>query len=170
MPAGPNNHVLGPSNAKTTIVEYGDFECPACRQAYHTVDLLLGSHADDVRLVFRHFPLRDIHPHAALAAEAAEAAGAQGAFWRFHHLLFDNQQHLKEKQLLHYAEEAELDLRRFNAELNDHIYLQRVQEHIESGMRLGVRATPTFFVNGILCDVSFGLEALRTAVISATRA
>jgi len=170
VPVNHSDHALGPATARVTIVEYGDFECPSCQQAYHGVGILLKHFGSNVRLAFRHFPLREVHPHAELAAEAAEAAGAQGAFWRFHNQLFDNQLHLKAQNLRQYAEQAEIDLRRFDAEMTDHIYLQRVQEHIEGGVRSGVRATPTFFVNGALCDVSFGLDRLRAAVDRAVRA
>ena len=165
-----SDHVLGPSSAKVTIVEYGDFECPSCLQASHAVNMLLNHFGSGVRLVYRHFPLREVHPHAELAAEAAEAAGAQGAFWRYHELLFNHQAHLTEKNLRQYAAQLEIDQRRFDFDMGDHIYLQRVQEHIEGGARSGVRATPTFFVNGVLCDVSFGLGRLRVAVDAASRA
>ncbi len=169
VPVGQSDHALGPATARVKIVEYGDFECPYCQQAYHGVSILLKHFGSDVRFVFRHFPLREVHPHAELAAEAAEAAGAQGAFWRFHNRLFDNHLHLKARNLRQYAEQEEIDLKRFDAEMADHIYLQRVQEHIEGGVRSGVRATPTFFVNGALCDVSFGLDNLRAAVDGALR-
>ena len=170
VPVDQTDHALGPVTALVTIVEYGDFECPSCQQAYHGVNILLKHFGNHARFVFRHFPLREVHPNAELAAEAAEAAGAQDAFWRFHNLLFDNQLHLKAQNLRQYAEQSEIDLRRFDAEMADHIYLQRVQEHIGGGVKSGVRATPTFFVNGALCDVSFGLDRLRAAVDAAIRA
>ena len=114
--------------------------------------------------VFRNFLLREVHPHAELAAEAAEAAGAQQKFWHMHDLLFENQLHLKAASLRQYAATAELDLERYDYEMGDHIYLQRVQEHLDSRIRSRVRATPTFFVNGVVQDASFGFEQLQTAI------
>src|SRR5262249_17788979 len=106
----------------------------------------------------------EVHPHALVAAEAAEAAGAQHKFWQMHDMLFEHQLHLKEKDLRRYAETLELDLERFDYELRDEGYRQRVNEHIEGGRESGVRATPSFFVNGGIVDVSFGLQHLFEAV------
>src|SRR5262245_59862213 len=154
------DHALGPAHAPVTVVEYGDFECPNCKQAAPAVRLLLKRFEGRVRLVYRHFPLEEVHPHALLAAQAAEAAGGQGKFWAMHDLLFDNQSHLKLRQLRGYAERLRLDLVRFGTEMNDEVYLQRIREQIDGASRSGVRATPTFFVNGAIQDVSFGLDAL----------
>ena len=169
VPVGAVDHVLGPAHAPVTIVEYGDFECPNCKQAAPAVKLLLERFADRVRFVYRHFPLEEVHPHALLAAQAAEAAGGQGRFWQMHDLLFDNQSHLKLRQLRGYAERLELDMTRFNADMDDEIYLQRIREHIDGGSRSGVRATPTFFINGTIRDVSFGLHSLVDGVEAALR-
>jgi protein-disulfide isomerase len=167
VPVGAADHVLGPAQAPVTVVEYGDFECPNCKQAAPAVKLLHQRFANRARIVYRHFPLEEVHPHALLAAQAAEAAGGQGRFWEMHDLLFDNQSHLKLRQLRDYAERLELDMTRFNADLDDEVYLQRVREHIQSGHRSGVRATPTFFVNGMIQDVSFGLHLLVEGVEAA---
>jgi protein-disulfide isomerase len=105
-----------------------------------------------------------VHAHALAAAEAAEAAGAQGKFWPIHNLLFDNQSHLKPSNLRSYAESLGVDMARYTAEMDDHVYLQRVREHIEGAHRSGVHATPTFFVNGTVQDVSFGLRSLFDVV------
>jgi protein-disulfide isomerase len=158
------DHVLGPRGAAVTVVEYADFECPNCKQAAPAVKLLLERFEDRVRYAYRHFPLDEVHPHALLAAQASEAAGAQGRFWEMHDLLFENQTHLKPNHLRSYAERLELDMARYTAEMDDTIYLQRIREHIESGRDSGVHATPTFFVNGRIQDVSFGLRALFDAV------
>src|SRR5690349_12886929 len=163
-PVSPVDHVLGPEHAPVTVVEYGDFECPSCKQATGTVKMMLARFDQQVRLAFRHFPLEGVHPHALRAAEAAECAGGQGRFWEMHDLLFDRQEHLKRSQLFDYAAELGLDRARFTADMDDEIYLQRVREHQESGMASGVRATPTFYVNGALVDVSYGLHALIDAV------
>jgi protein-disulfide isomerase len=167
VPVGPTDHSTGPEHAPVTIVEYGDFECPSCKQAAPAVKLLLERFAGKVRLVFRHFPLEEVHPHALRAAEAAECAGGQGKFWEMHDVLFDNQQHLKPNNLHSYAAQLQLDMPRFTAEMDDEIYLQRVREHQASGNESGVRATPTFFVNGRVQDVSFGLRSLGEAVEAA---
>ena len=166
-PVGPADHVRGPAHAPVTIVEYGDLECPNCRQAVAVVKLLLGRFDNRARFAYRHFPLEGVHPHAELAAEAAECAGEQGKFWEMHDLLLDNQSHLKLPQLKSYAQRLGLDMARFTAQIDDHVYLQRVREHLQSGRDSGVHATPTFFVNGRLQDVSFGLKSLRDAVEAA---
>jgi protein-disulfide isomerase len=163
------DHMLGAAHAPITIVEYGDFECPDCKQAAPGVKLLLERFAGRIRVVYRHFPLEEVHPHALHAALAAEAAGAQGKFWPMHDLLFDNQRHLKLHQLRGYAEKLELEMVRYDADMDDEISLQRVREHIEGGNQSGVRATPTFFVNGTIQDVSFGLQSLVHAVEAALR-
>jgi protein-disulfide isomerase len=163
------DHMLGPAHTAVTVVEFGDFECPNCKQAAPAVKLLLERFEERVRFVFRHFPLTEVHPHALMAAQAAEAAGAQGKFWPMHDLLFENQTHLKPQNLHSYAERLGLDMARYTAEMDDEIYLQRVREHMESARESGVRGTPTFFVNGRIKDVSFGLRALFDAVESALK-
>jgi protein-disulfide isomerase len=160
VPVSTADHALGASHAPVTVVEYGDFECPNCKQAAPAVKLLLERFPGRVRLVYRHFPLEEVHPHALHAALAAEVAAGQGKFWPMHDLLFDNQRHLKLPQLRGYAQRLELDLLRYDAEMEGELYLQRVREQIEGGERSGVRATPTFFLNGTVQDVSFGLQAL----------
>jgi len=165
---GPVDHMLGPPHAAVSVVEYGDFECPNCKQAAPAVKLMLARFAERVRVVFRHFPL-EVHPHALLAAQAAEAAGGQGKFWQMHDLLFENQSHLKAHQLRTYAGKLELDMPRYDLEVDDEVYLQRVREHIEGGVRSGVHATPTFFVNRAFCDVSYGLQKLADGIEAALR-
>ncbi len=158
------DHVRGPAFAPVTLIEYGDFECPSCLQAHGALTILLAHFGPQLRFVFRHFPLREVHPHAELAAEAAEAAGAQGKFWPMYELLFANSPHLKAKHLLDYARQLELDLPRYQNEMNDHVYLQRVQEHMQGARHLGVRSTPAFYVNGVFTDVSFGLQKLHESI------
>jgi protein-disulfide isomerase len=159
--------VLGHAGAPVTVVEYGDFECPNCKQAAPAVKLLLKRFAGRIQFAFRHFPLEEVHPHALHAALAAEAAGAQGKFWPMHDLLFENQAHLKPQHLRGYAERLELDMQKFNYEMEQDLYLQRIREEIQEGERSGVRATPAFFVNGKIQDVSFGLQSLVHAVETA---
>jgi len=158
------DHVTGAPHAAVTVVEYGDFECPNCKQAQPAVKLLLERFSGRVQFVFRHFPLEDVHPHALGAAQAAECAAGQGRFWEMHDLLFANQSHLKPKELHGFAERLGLDMARFTAEMDDQVYLQRVREQQQGGIDSGVRATPTFFVNGRIQDVSFGLRSLFEVV------
>jgi len=163
----PTDHSLGSEHARVTVVEYGDFECPSCKVAATTPSLLLDRFPNKIRFVFRHFPLVEAHPRAMPAAEASEAAGAQGKFWPMHDLLFRNQAHLKDKDLYRFASELGLDMARYVAEMDDHIYLQKVREHIDGGRRSHLRATPTFFINGVVQDISFGMKALHDAVAAA---
>ena len=167
VPPSATDHTIGAAQARVTVVEYGDFECPNCKQAAPAVKLLLARFTDRIRFVYRHFPLEEVHPHALLAAEAAESAGRQGKFWPMHDLLFDNQAHLKLHQLRGYAERLQLDMARYTADMGDHVYLQRVREHMQSGRESGARSTPTFFVNGKIHDVSFGLRSLFDTVEAA---
>jgi protein-disulfide isomerase len=164
VPVSHADHILGSEHAPVTLVEFGDFECPNCRQAAPAVKLLLDRFRGKVRFVWRNFPLEEVHPHALQAALAAEAAGGQGKFWPMHGLLLAHQDHLKAKQLHAYAEEVELDAERYAFDMKEETYLQRIREHIAGGRQSGVRGTPTFFVNGRITDVSFGLQHLHEAV------
>jgi protein-disulfide isomerase len=167
VPPEPTDHLEGSAHARVTLVEYGDFECPSCKVAVSTPKLLLERFPNKIRFIFRHFPVQEAHPHALMAAEAAEAAAAQGKFWPMHDMLFQNQAHLKDKDLYRYAAALNLDLARYTAEMDDHIYLQKVREHIEGARRSHIRATPTFFVDGVVQDISFGMKALHDTVASA---
>jgi len=169
IPLAADDHVTGPAHAPVTIVEYGDFECPICKQVAPGLKGLLARFPGGIRFAWRHFPLEELHPHALAAAEAAECAAAQGKFWEMHDLLFDNQAHLKPKNLHAYAERLELDMARFAAEMDEHVYVQRVREHIESGRRSHVRSTPGLFLNGTIQDASFGLRGLVAATEAIVR-
>jgi protein-disulfide isomerase len=159
-------HSQGDAHAPLTLVEYGDYECPACRQAEPLVRHLRETCGAQMRFVFRHFPLVEVHPHAELAAEAAEAAAAQGRFWPMHHQLFAHSPHLAASALSACAQAVGLDMIRFHAEMADRIYTQRVQEHRRAAQALGLRGTPGFFLNGRAIDVSFGFDHLETAVLA----
>lgn len=167
VPVGGVDHTIGSERAPVTLLEYGDFECPNCKQAAPAVKLLLERFSEQVRFVYRHFPLETLHPHALRAAEAAECAAAQGRFWPMHDLLFVNQDHLQGKHLRRYAEQLTLDMARYDAEMGDEVYLQRVREHIKGGRKSHLRSTPGFFVNGIIVDVSYGLRSLFDATTAA---
>ena len=163
-PDEATDHIRGSASAPVTVIEYGDFECPSCVLAQNALHAMLTHFGSEVRFVFRQFPMREAHPQAELAAEASEAAAAQGQFWPMHDLLFANSPHFKTKHLLDYAGRLKLDIARFQNEMTDHVYLQRVQEHVQSGQQLDVRSTPAFYVNGVLIDVAAGLEPLHAAV------
>ncbi|HEY2815892.1 MAG TPA: thioredoxin domain-containing protein [Casimicrobiaceae bacterium] len=170
VPPKPDDHAIGPADAPMSVVEYGDFECPNCKQAAPAVKLLLRHFSDRVRFVYRHFPLEEVHPHAFQAAEAAECAGEQGKFWPMHDLLFANQADLKLPQLQGYAARLPLDPACYATAMDEHRHLPRIRAHMQSGRDSGCRHTPTFFVDGRIQDVSFSLRALFDAVEAALRA
>jgi protein-disulfide isomerase len=158
------DHIRGPAAAPVTLVEYGDFECPFCGRAHYVLNELLAQYPEQVRLVFRHFPLAQAHPHAQRAAEASEAAAAQGQFWEMHDMLFENQDALDDESLLEYAAALGLDLDRFRQELVMRVHAPRVREDFLSGVRSGVNGTPSFFINGRRHDGPWDLEPLAAAV------
>lgn len=158
------DHIRGPVNAPVTLLEYGDYECPYCGQAYWFVKELTESVGDMMRFAFRNFPLTSIHPRAESAAEAAEAAGAQGKFWEMHDCLFEHQEALDEIYLVEYAEMVGLDVGRFANELSAGRYADRVREDFLSGVRSGVTGTPTFFINGVRYDGSYDLDSWLAAI------
>ncbi|MBS1868640.1 MAG: Na+/H+ antiporter NhaA [Actinobacteria bacterium] len=167
LPVDPDfDHVRGPAHASVTLVEYGDFECPYCGQAEPIVRELLTDDGD-LRYVWRHLPLPDVHPHAELAAEAAEAAAEQGAFWEYHALLFDQQDALRPQDLVAHAERLGLESDRFRRELREREHEGRVARDVESADLSGVAGTPTFFVNGARHHGAYDVEALKAAVQAA---
>jgi Na+/H+ antiporter NhaA len=169
LPVDPHHdRVRGPADASVTLVEYGDFECPYCGQAEPIVRELLAGDGD-LRYVWRHLPLTDVHPRAELAAEASEGAAEQGAFWGYHALLFAHQDALKPKELIGYAEQLGLDVERFRRELRDGGHAGRVARDVESADLSGVSGTPTFFVNGARHHGAYDVDAL-TAAVKAARA
>jgi Na+/H+ antiporter NhaA len=167
LPVDPEfDHVRGPQDASVTLVEYGDFECPYCGQAEPVVRELLAEHGD-LRYVWRHLPLPDVHPHASLAAEAAEAAAEQGAFWEMHAQLFSQQDALRATDLVRAAEQLSLDLERFHDDLRHHAGAGRVARDVESADLADVAGTPTFFVNGRRHHGAYDIATLSAAVKAA---
>ena len=160
------DHVRGPVAAPVTLVEYGDFECPYCGQAEPVVRELLRDFGD-VRYVWRHLPLSDVHPHARLAAEAAEAAADQGAFWEMHDLLLDHQDLLTFSDLVRHAEQLGLDVERFTDQLQSHTGAARVADDVDSADLSGVSGTPTFFINGRRHYGAYDIETLKNEVRTA---
>lgn len=162
-PVTDADHVTGDADAPIVVVEYGDFECPNCKQAAPALKQLFARHAGRVRLAYRHFPLEGVHPHALQAAEAAESAAAQGQFWSMHDLLFENQSRLGLEDLREYAVQLRLDMKLYDREMREHAWLPRVRAQIADGERSGVRSTPGIFLNGRIHDVSFGVKSLFDA-------
>jgi protein-disulfide isomerase len=141
---------LGADNAPITIVEFSDYECPYCQKFHReTFDRLLESYPDQIRFVYRDFPLASIHPNATPASEAANCANEQGAFWDYHYLLFDGPRGLNTDAYLGYAQDLSLDMAAFGECLDSRRYQDEVQEDFDFAARLGVRSTPTFFINGL---------------------
>lgn len=163
-PLDRRDHIQGSLNAPIVLVEFGDYQCPSCKAAYRVVTNLQTELADQLCFAFRHFPLVDIHPYAEAAAEAAEAAGEQGRFWEMHGLLFQNSPALAPDNLLVYATDAGLDVRKLAERLASHRYLPRVRQHFESGVRSGVPGTPAFFINGVRHEGGFDLESMLEAL------
>jgi protein-disulfide isomerase len=161
LPIQPEDHVEGSPNAHYTLVEYGDYECPACGRLFMTIRQLHKQFGDDVRLVFRHYPLSGKHPHAQQAAEAVEAASAQGRFWEMHDLLFEHQGALKPKDLARYAEQLGLDGKRFHDDLKHRTYEDRVREDFRRGVANGVYGTPGLFINGIRYNGGLDVESIQ---------
>jgi Na+/H+ antiporter NhaA len=163
------DHIRGPHDARVTLLEYGDFECPYCGRAEHVIRDLLLSVGSDVRYVWRHLPLNDVHPHAQLAAEAAEAASAQGRFWEMHDALLARQDELLPNELQRHAEALGLDLERFTDDLRTHRHAGRVFADVASADESGVSGTPTFFINGRRHYGVYDIQALTEAVRAAKR-
>ncbi|HEX3532906.1 MAG TPA: DsbA family protein [Gemmatimonadaceae bacterium] len=167
-PVSAQDHAAGPADAPVTLVEYGDYECPYCGMAYPVVKAVQRALGNQLRFVFRNFPLAEAHPHARLAAEAAEAAGAQGRFWEMHDVLFENQSALEPADIVGYAQSVGLDLTRFEQDIEAGTYTKKVRDDFRSGVRSGVNGTPTFFVNGERYDGSWAnqegfIRAVREA-------
>jgi Na+/H+ antiporter NhaA len=158
------DHIRGPGEAPVTVVEYGDYECPYCGRAESTVRELLQAFSEELRYVWRHLPLADVHPHAELAAEAAEAAGTQGRYWDMHDLLFAHQDELEPADLRGYAAQLGLDADRFWDELRSRAHARRVAEDVRSADASGVAGTPTFFINGRRHQGPYDTETLSAAV------
>jgi Na+/H+ antiporter NhaA len=163
------DHIRGPEDALVTLLEYGDFECPYCGQAEAVVRELLSSSDDDVRYVWRHLPLNDVHTSAQLAAEASEAAAAQGRFWEYYDALFAHQGTFSPQDLLNYATQIGLDLDRFRDDLHHHEQTPRVAEDVASADSSGVSGTPTFFVNGRRHQGAYDIDTLKSVVRAARR-
>ena len=160
------DHIQGPQKAPITLLEYGDYECPYCGKAFTIVKLVQNLLGNNLRFVFRNFPLTQIHLHAQHAAEAAECAGAQNRFWEMHDILYEHQQALEDEDLESYAELLKLDIPKFQSDLYNHFFADRVREDFLSGIRNGVNGTPTFYINGKRYNDSWDVETLTASLRS----
>lgn len=156
--------VFGHRLAPVTLLEYGDFECPYCAAARPLLKGLVVDYPDLIRLVYRHFPVTTIHPHAFAAAEAAEAAGAQGKFWEMHDTLFTHQHELDFEHLRWYAEVLGLDTARFDEDMRAHTYGEEVRRDFRRGIEDGVNGTPTILIEGQRYDGPRTREAMLSAI------
>jgi len=163
------DHVRGPDDAPVTLLEYGDFECPYCGQAESVIRELLLAAGSDVRYVWRHLPLNDVHPFAQLASEAAEAAAAQGSFWEMYDVLLSHQDALRATDLVRYARELGLDVERFTRELHGHEHAERIRVDVAGADESGVTGTPTFFINGRRHYGVYDVQTLTEEVRAAKR-
>jgi protein-disulfide isomerase len=163
----PDDHVSGNRDARVKLLEYGDFECPHCGAAYPVVKELQRTIGEDLCYIFRHFPLRIVHPHAENAAESAEAADSVGKFWQMHNLLFEHQGSLDDETLLQFGSVVGVDPDQLARDLMDQRYYPRVQRDVISGMRSGVNGTPTFFINGVRHNGGYQFSSLLAAIVAA---
>ena len=158
FPINKHDFISGSEKAKITLVEYGDYQCPYCGQAYPIVKKIQEKLGDELKFVFRNFPLVEIHPYAMNAAEAALSAGEQEKFWQMHDTLYENQNALDDKHLILYAEKLGLNTSKFKNDLLNHAHSNHIEQDFLSGVRSGVNGTPTFFINGIRHNGSFEFE------------
>lgn len=165
-PAAKNDHVSGQSDAKVTVIEYADFQCPYCAAMHRIMQRVVRD--SGVRWVYRHYPIPVIHPQARLAAEAAECAADQGQFWQYAALLYSNQEEIAALPLTRFAAKSGLDLIKFRNCMQSGKHVATVDRHVREGTRLRISGTPTFFINGKRFE-GFSSEAdLRAAILAAT--
>ena len=161
IPINERDHLLGPSNASVTVVNYGDYQCPDCHRRHREVEKMVDTLRDRVRFVYRHFPLISVHPRALRAAEAAEAAAAQGKFWEMHRRLYAGSEKLGDRDLRWHAREIGLDLDRFDREMASSTYADQIEKDYYNSIVNGITGTPTTFINTVLYAMS-GTELLAT--------
>jgi protein-disulfide isomerase len=164
MTINSNDHTRGDENAKITLIEYADFECPYCARAHQSLTALLPKYGKDVRLVYRHMPLNDMHPDAQTAAEAAEAAGADGKFWEMHDALFEGQDDLSDAGIVAMAAQIGFDQDKLQDAIENGTYAERVASDAATGRQAGAHRTPTFFINGVQFDGDSDEASLDRAI------
>jgi protein-disulfide isomerase len=168
-PVDDKDHTTGPADAPVTLLEYGDYECPDCGNAFPVIQQLITEMGPRLRFVFRNFPLYSVHPHAGVAAQAAEAAAAQGKFWEMHKLLYANQKTLDQVDLSRLALRAGIEIYRFEADLAAERFAPRVGADYDSGVASGVKGTPTLFINGVKYTGAKDYDSLKKAIDDAAR-
>ncbi len=154
------DHIQGNKSAPLELVEYGDYQCPHCGRAYYVIKTVQEEMGDDLKFIFRNFPLSDAHPDAFKAAVAAEAAALQNKFWEMHDIIYENQELLDWRNLLVYAKKSGLDMARFKADIEKESVTAKVEDDFESGVRSGVNGTPSFFINGKKYEGSWDADEL----------
>ena len=168
IPVDPHrDHILGREDAPVTLVEFGDYQCPYCGAAQPEVRKVIERFGDDLRFVFRHFPLTEVHPMAAIAAVTAEFAGAHGQFWKAHETLYAHQKRLGPELLFEIVQGLGLEPAELKADIDANTYTAKVEEDFSGGVRSGVNGTPTFFINGTRHDGAYSFEALSRAIEAA---
>jgi protein-disulfide isomerase len=166
VPMNENDHVMGPTSAPVTVVNYGDYQCPGCQKTHRSTEKIARELLDKVRLVHRHFPLVKSHPRALRAAEAAEAAAAQGKFWEMHRRLYLRPDRLRDRDLRGHANEIGLDLERFDREMASGIHADQILKDFHFSLNHGITGTPTTFINGVRYAMSgVGLVATVKAIV-----
>ena len=167
MTIASTDHTRGHADAKITLIEYADFECPYCARAHQSLTALLPKYGKDVRLVYRHMPLNDMHPDAQPAAEAAEAADAEGKFWEMHDALFEGQGDLSDEAIVAMATRIGFDADKVQDAWAGGTYVERVESDAAAGRKAGAHRTPTFFINGVQFDGDSDEASLKEAINAA---
>ncbi len=169
VPVSERDHRQGSATAAVTLVQYGDYECPYTRRSTWVVQAMQQELGDQVRFVYRNFPLTEIHPHALHAALAAESAAAQGKFWEMHDYIFHHQHTLEDADLARFAGAVGLELQQYARDMAEERAFDRIEQEVEGGERSGVQGTPTFFINGVMYRDSWEHDALLAALQVASR-
>lgn len=164
----PEDHIQGNDNTSITLVEYGDYECPYCGNAFPLVKQIQDHFHPNLKYVFRHFPVQEIHSHAQVAAEIAEFAAKKGHFWEMHDLIFENQEHLGMPLLIELTQTLGLPLKDLESDLENGTFVSKIQKDFSGGVKSGVNRTPTFFINGTRYNGNFEFKELVSAIESAS--
>jgi protein-disulfide isomerase len=164
IPVTKKDHIQGLFNAPVTLVEYGDYQCPYCRMVYFVIKQIEEELGDSLRFVFRNFPLKEVHPYALMAAQVAEAAALQNKFWEMHDLIYENQDALSQEALLNFAEQLELNMKKFRSDVQSPTVMNKIEEDFRGGVHSGVNGTPTFFINGERYQGDYSFDALMQAL------
>jgi protein-disulfide isomerase len=167
LPIEPVDHALGPEAAPVTLVWYGDYECDFCARAFPVIERLVDTMRDGLRLVYRHFPVASVHPHASIAAQGAESAGAQGKYWAMHNILFQHQDRLADSDMTYFATRAGVEIYKFNADMSIGRFAGKVRRDYESGRASGVAGTPAFFINGQRYPGPMEFDAMHQGLLAA---